>query len=125
MNTKNLKSYIVGNWILMWMIHPAIFYPDKNGVVLTATEQRCMTHGDDQIDETCRLYTDMIHYLIVEAEKGQNGSDGHLSTLYGSAPIASKKPLSMRSTWTQMWRPPCRNGSIEEENPCHMLSSML
>lgn len=67
-----------GNGALMRTIYPALFYPDKNDAELIASEQGRMTHWDDQSDEACRLYADVVHYLISEAEKGRNDSDGHL-----------------------------------------------
>lgn len=64
-----------GNGALMRTIYPALFYPDKNDAELIASEQGRMTHWDDQSDEACRLYADMVHYLISEAGGGHDGSE--------------------------------------------------
>ena len=67
-----------GNGALMRAIYPALYYQDREDAILVTSEQGRMTHWDDQSDEACRLYADMVHYIVSEAEKGRNDSDGHL-----------------------------------------------
>lgn len=70
-----------GNGALMRTIYPALYYQDREDAILVTSEQGRMTHWDDQSDEACRLYADMVHYIVSEAEKGRNDSDGHLGRL--------------------------------------------
>lgn len=65
-----------GNGALMRAVYPALYYPSAVAAEHITVWQGRMTHWDDQSDEACRLYADVVHYLISEAEKGRNDSDG-------------------------------------------------
>lgn len=73
---KANRGHSGGNGALMRAIYPALFYTDKFRAVQIVCEQGKMTHWDADSDEACRLYADVVHYLISEAEKGRNDSDG-------------------------------------------------
>lgn len=78
LTAKENRGRSGGNGALMRAIYPALYYRDREDAILVTSEQGRMTHWDDQSDEACRLYADVVHYLVSEAEEGRNDSDGHL-----------------------------------------------
>ena len=55
-----------GNGALMRTVYPGLYYQGRLMAVETATAIAQMTHWDDESNEACELYTDMIH-LLTEA----------------------------------------------------------
>lgn len=61
-----------GNGALMRAVYPALYYPEKERAIQETVDQGRMTHWDDDSDEACKIYADVLHYLVSEAKKGES-----------------------------------------------------
>lgn len=59
-----------GNGALMRSIYPALYYTDEETAIWETVDLGKMTHWDDDSGEACKLYAQVVHYLISEAKKG-------------------------------------------------------
>jgi len=74
-----------GNGALMRTVYPGLFYQRELEAVEVATAIAQMTHWDDESNEACELYTDMIH-LLTEAVYKQSEARSRIidETLQGT-----------------------------------------
>lgn len=61
-----------GNGALMRAVYPALYYPEKERALQETVDQGRMTHWDDDSDEACKIYADVLHSLMVEAANGNS-----------------------------------------------------
>lgn len=87
-----------GNGALMRAVYPALYYPSAMTAEHVTVWQGRMTHDDPESTEACQLYSNVVHYLITEAENGRDDSDAQMEkigeilehTRYNMASIAEK-----------------------------------
>lgn len=72
------KGRSAGNGALMRAIYPALYYPSPMSAEHVTLWQGRMTHWDKESDEACRIYSDVVHYLITEAKNSRDDSDAHI-----------------------------------------------
>lgn len=65
------KGRSAGNGALMRAVYPALYYSSALTAAHVTISQGRMTHDDAESTEACQLYSDMVHYLITEAESGE------------------------------------------------------
>lgn len=70
------KGRSAGNGAIMRAIYPALYYPSPMSAEHVTLWQGRMTHWDKESDEACRIYSDVVHYLITEAKNGREDCMG-------------------------------------------------